>query len=238
MKKHKKWTNDEINLSLKLFNDGKSFYDISLILNNGRTERSVQLKLNKLGYKSYDRLHITKNCLNCNGKINTTINEERKFCSKSCSATYNNKKKKKKKSNKKCINCGKELQNRNNKYCNNICQNEYQNNEIFKLIESNNLHLNNSSTESRWVKKYLIIKYGEKCMKCGWNEIHQITGNVPIQINHKDGNTENNKLNNVELLCPNCHSLTINFGSLNKGNGRTERKIRRLKQKEKYGFYE
>ena len=64
-------------------------------------------------------------------------------------------------------------------------------------------------------------------MKCGWCEIHKITNNVPIQLNHIDGNSDNNHLNNVELLCPNCHSLTPNFGSLNLGNGRSKRKIER-----------
>ena len=61
-------------------------------------------------------------------------------------------------------------------------------------------------------------------MNCDWCEVHPITGNIPIQLNHIDGDSDNNKLNNLELLCPNCHSLTFNYGNLNKGNGRNERK--------------
>lgn len=57
-------------------------------------------------------------------------------------------------------------------------------------------------------------------MKCGWGKIHDITNNVPIQLNHINGDSNNNNLKNVELLCPNCHSLTYNFGSLNNGFGR------------------
>jgi len=34
-------------------------------------------------------------------------------------------------------------------------------------------------------------------------------------MHHKDGNRSNNKEDNLELLCPNCHSLTDNFGILN-----------------------
>jgi len=232
----KRWSNEEIKLSINLFNDGKSFKEISTYL-ICRTERTVQIKLNKLGYISNKRKHIINNCLQCGDEIETTIGENKHFCSKSCSASYNNVRRKKLKKTKICKNCG-NLINGKNIYCNNICQNEYQRNQIFKKIELGIFQLKNKETESKWLKKYLIEKHGNKCMKCGWGEVHLITGKVPIQINHIDGHMENNKLNNVELLCPNCHSLTENFGSLNKGNGRLERKIQRLKQKEKYGFYE
>ena len=61
-------------------------------------------------------------------------------------------------------------------------------------------------------------------MKCGWSERNPITKKVPIQMEHIDGNSENNSIENLELLCPNCHSLTPTFGALNKGRGRKNRK--------------
>lgn len=61
-------------------------------------------------------------------------------------------------------------------------------------------------------------------MLCGWNEVHTITGKVPIQMEHIDGNSTNNRLENLKLLCPNCHSLTPTYGALNKGSGRKNRK--------------
>ena len=60
-------------------------------------------------------------------------------------------------------------------------------------------------------------------MNCGWREIHPITGLVPIQLDHIDGDSDNNDLKNLRLLCPNCHSLTVNFGRLN-NSGRSKRK--------------
>lgn len=33
---------------------------------------------------------------------------------------------------------------------------------------------------------------------------------------HKDGNHLNNELENLELLCPNCHALTENWRGKNK----------------------
>lgn len=69
-------------------------------------------------------------------------------------------------------------------------------------------------------------------MICGWNKKHSKTKRVPIQLEHIDGNSDNNKLKNCKILCPNCHSLTPTFGALNKGNGRTIRKNNRnLKRK-------
>jgi Zn finger protein HypA/HybF involved in hydrogenase expression len=59
------------------------------------------------------------------------------------------------------------------------------------------------------------------CNNCGisnWN-------NKPIslELEHKDGNYKNNSPENIELLCPNCHSQTPTFKGKNKGNGRYKR---------------
>ena len=51
------------------------------------------------------------------------------------------------------------------------------------------------------------------------------TNVVPIEVDHKDGNVDNNSEENLRLLCPNCHALTPNFRNLNKGRGRSWRKI-------------
>ena len=42
--------------------------------------------------------------------------------------------------------------------------------------------------------------------------------NIPIilELEHKDGNTHNNDRNNLEGLCPNCHSLTETWRGRNK----------------------
>lgn len=121
------------------------------------------------------------------------------------------------------MNCG---QITTNKFCNARCYHIYYKCEIFRLIENNEINLKNKYTEGKWVKKFLIEKYGEKCMECGWNGKNPITNKIPIELEHIDGNSENNKLNNVKLLCPNCHSLTPTYKSLNKGNGRHSRKER------------
>jgi Zn finger protein HypA/HybF involved in hydrogenase expression len=73
---------------------------------------------------------------------------------------------------------------------------------------------------SAHIRKYLFIKYENKCSSCGWNSVNLFTGRIPLEIDHIDGNHTNNSEENLRLLCPNCHALTPTFRSLNKGNGR------------------
>ncbi len=41
--------------------------------------------------------------------------------------------------------------------------------------------------------------YGNKCSKCGEDRFHV------LEIHHKDKNRENNDIENLEVLCANCH---------------------------------
>lgn len=70
-------------------------------------------------------------------------------------------------------------------------------------------------TCSPFVRNYLLQKHEYKCERCGWGEINSFTNKSPLQIHHIDGNSENNAEENLQVLCPNCHSLTENFGSRN-----------------------
>lgn len=54
---------------------------------------------------------------------------------------------------------------------------------------------------------------GHKCEKCQreiWEEQP-----IPLEVHHKDGDHLNNELENLELLCPNCHALTENWRGKN-----------------------
>ena len=39
---------------------------------------------------------------------------------------------------------------------------------------------------------------------------------IPLELDHIDGNHQDNALQNLRLLCPNCHALTPNFRGKNK----------------------
>lgn len=51
------------------------------------------------------------------------------------------------------------------------------------------------------IKKYLAHAGISSCQRCGWNK-------APIlELHHQDRNRKNNSLENIEFLCPNCHTL-------------------------------
>lgn len=118
------------------------------------------------------------------------------------------------------------------KYCSNQCQMDYQYREWLKawkigLVEGGiGITARNISGHLR---RYLIQKFGNKCSTCCWNKVHPITGTVPLEIDHIDGDAENNKEANLRLLCPNCHALTPFFKNLNKGKGRKWRMDKYIK---------
>lgn len=58
--------------------------------------------------------------------------------------------------------------------------------------------------------------FEDKCMKCGWSMKSPGNKYSNCELNHIDGNKYNHNLNNLELLCPNCHSLTPTFRARNK----------------------
>lgn len=130
-----------------------------------------------------------------------------------------------KKESKLCLSCGKEILSRNI-YCNNTCQNDY---EYRMYIEGWKRGLNSGSSgikileTSNHVRRYLFNKYSNSCQKCGWNIVNVHTNLVPLTIHHIDGDSNNNEENNLELLCPNCHSLTNNYGNRNKKSSRVNR---------------
>jgi len=223
-----KWTKEDVEIAISLNKSGLRIEDIAKKLN--REFRSVQTKLQKLGFKQ-NKLQITEaiKCLNCNSEFTAHKKDKRKFCSQSCSGEYNNRKypkRKRKDKLEKCLNCNIELNNRQYRFCSHNCSMKFLWNERVVKIENDD-----TSFYHNTYKKYLIYKYGNKCMKCGWNETNPITGLVPIQLEHKDGNSENNCLDNLELLCPNHHSLTPTYGALNKGNGRIKRQQKRKTNK-------
>ena len=60
----------------------------------------------------------------------------------------------------------------------------------------------------------LIHLRGRKCECCG---LSQWRGqDIPLQIHHIDGNHYNNELDNLQILCPNCHAQTDTYAGRNK----------------------
>jgi predicted nucleic acid-binding Zn ribbon protein len=176
--------------------------------------------------------HITRHqkekpCLVCGNKINRG-----KFCNSSCAAKYNK--------NRKgtgvvriCI-CGKKVK---SKYCSMKCKNNKEYNDfIEKWIRGDINGDKGIGTVSNHIRRWLLVRAENKCegkmddgSRCGWSRINPRTGLVPLTIHHDGGNWENNRPENLKVLCPCCHSLTPTYGNANKGKGRIGRKGGRKK---------
>lgn len=128
-----------------------------------------------------------------------------------------------------CLNCGKTPNRSSYKYCSNKCQQVFQYREYIAkwkigLVKGDRGIV--TKNFSNHIKRYLIEKYGERCSVCNWEKKHPVTGRVPLEIDHVDGNAEDNTEKNLRLICPNCHSLSFTFRNLNKGRGRSWRTIK------------
>lgn len=163
-----------------------------------------------------------KYCLNCGKELKGC---QKKFCSSSCAAKINNigvlRNKKKKRQ---CLSCGSDLKRYQKKYCSDFCRKKHQYaSYIDSWKKGEESGLAGEFSVSAHIKRYLREKFNNKCQICGWSEVNPFTNKIPLEIHHIDGNYMNNSEDNLQLLCPNCHSLTSTYKAANK-NGRKERK--------------
>lgn len=162
-----------------------------------------------------------KRCLNCNKSIDYYKQVRTDFCGRSCSAKYRAKLDirigiqhpySRGREKKICGNCHQEFLPERDKqnFCSCDCDKQVKRNIRITEIESDVI------VGSSSLRNYLMNKYNEKCQTCGWGERNSTSQTVCLDMHHIDGNSKNSKLSNVQLLCPNCHSLTDNYKRVSK----------------------
>jgi hypothetical protein len=84
-----------------------------------------------------------------------------------------------------------------------------------KLLDED---FNNLSFER--LRRRVIIEQNNSCNRCGLQE--WFGKKLSLEIDHKDGNNSNNLRENLEGLCPNCHSITSTWRGRNKKDRRNK----------------
>jgi hypothetical protein len=84
---------------------------------------------------------------------------------------------------------------------------------------------------SPWnVKKYLVELNNGKCVVCGLNE--WMGKSIALVIDHINGNSDDNRLVNLRIICNNCDAQSGTFKARNCGKGRHS--LRKLMRRQRY----
>lgn len=205
-----KWSPEEDDLLITLTKAGAKVNDISEKLRKSCS--AVKNRRRKLHIRKAARQQESRACASCGADFTVTCNRL-KFCSRSCAATANNKRRQKKSGvGLRCM-CGTQLIS-GRTYCSSKCFHGHR----LATRAANNILSHKSA------KRYLLLS-NPRCALCSTGETWNGKPLVMV-LDHIDGNADNNQLDNLRILCPNCDSQTPTFKNRNKGRGRYARRTR------------
>lgn len=81
-----------------------------------------------------------------------------------------------------------------------------------EILVKDSTFINSNNLRKRILKEQ-IKEY--KCERCG-NSLW-LNQKIPLELHHINGDRHDNRIENLQLLCPNCHALTDNYRGRNIG---------------------
>lgn len=134
-----------------------------------------------------------------------------------------------------CLQCGVEFVYKKSaqygKFCSTSCSGAYRSDVVVREWLSGKLSALNASNQLRdSIKRWVKVRDNYTCVLCGWSKKNPTTGNIPVEVDHIDGNYKNNTPENLRTICPNCHSLTSTWK--NAGNTKNTMRGRAYRRKD------
>lgn len=115
------------------------------------------------------------------------------------------------------------------KFCSNACQGQQRSYlSVEKWLAGSSAVKGLTLVMKKAVRAWLLQKANHKCEVCKWGKPHPVDGHSLLHIHHIDGDALNSHPSNFQVLCPNCHSLTHNFGARNRNSSRKKRIFRSI----------
>jgi len=86
---------------------------------------------------------------------------------------------------------------------------------VKRKLMDDQIFIPNSKVSKSVVRDRMKHKIKYECNKCGLGEIWN-NAKISLQIDHINGDHEDNQIENLRWLCPNCHSQTDTFAGKSK----------------------
>lgn len=83
---------------------------------------------------------------------------------------------------------------------------------LWDILEGLHPQYQSNKLRIRLLKEEVFEHRCNKCKNTEW-----LDEPIPLELEHIDGNSSNHKIENLELLCPNCHAKTSTYRGKNKG---------------------